>query len=97
MDAGGREFRFRGDLYSQESTLPLVVTIMYCVHRSGSYCTTLAAIYSVGHNKQGYSLMVIILSIFNRFKIFFTRRSHEMAFKTRSKLDCCHEFHSITL
>jgi len=23
-DAGGREFRFRGDLYSQESTFPLV-------------------------------------------------------------------------
>ena len=25
MDAGGREFRFRGDLYSQESTFPLVL------------------------------------------------------------------------
>jgi len=25
MDAGGREFRFRGDLYSRESTFPLVL------------------------------------------------------------------------
>jgi len=26
----GREFRFRGDLYSQESTFPLVVLAFYC-------------------------------------------------------------------
>ena len=27
-DADGREFRFRGDLYSQESTFPLVVVVV---------------------------------------------------------------------
>ena len=27
----GREFRFRGDLYSQESIFPLVITVMYIV------------------------------------------------------------------
>jgi len=27
MDAGGREFRFHRDLYSQESTFPLVLTM----------------------------------------------------------------------
>jgi len=27
-DAGGREFRFRGDLYSQESTSPLVFRML---------------------------------------------------------------------
>ena len=27
-DAGGREFRFRGDLYSQESTFPLVFYVL---------------------------------------------------------------------
>ena len=27
MDAGGREFRFRRDLYFQESTFPLVVHV----------------------------------------------------------------------
>jgi len=27
-DAGGREFRFRGDLYSQESTFPLVFIVL---------------------------------------------------------------------
>ena len=29
MDAGGREFRFRGDLYFQESTFPLALNIFY--------------------------------------------------------------------
>ena len=28
MDADGREFRFRGDLYSQESTFPLVTEVL---------------------------------------------------------------------
>ena len=28
-EAGGREFRFRGDLYSQESTFPLVIIIFF--------------------------------------------------------------------
>ena len=27
----GREFRFRGDLYSQESTFPLVVVVLVLV------------------------------------------------------------------
>jgi len=27
----GREVRFRGDLYSQESTFPLVVCVLSCV------------------------------------------------------------------
>jgi len=31
MDAGGREFRFRGDLYSQESTFPLVILVIILV------------------------------------------------------------------
>jgi len=36
MDAGGREFRFSGDLYSQESTFPLVeFLIMLVVRREG--------------------------------------------------------------
>jgi len=26
----GREFRFRGDLYSQESTFPLVIMYFFC-------------------------------------------------------------------
>jgi len=30
-DAGGREFRFRGDLYSQESTFPLVTYLLAVV------------------------------------------------------------------
>ena len=32
-DAGGREFRFRGDLYSQESTFPVV---LHCVLQQNS-------------------------------------------------------------
>ena len=31
-DAGGREFRFRGDLYSQESTFPLVFKLCMTVY-----------------------------------------------------------------
>ena len=30
MDAGGREFRFLGYLYSQESTFPLVIIVVIC-------------------------------------------------------------------
>jgi len=30
----GREFRFRGDLYSQESTFPLVVVVSYLLSTS---------------------------------------------------------------
>jgi len=31
----GREFRFRGDLYSQESTFPLVICRILCITLCG--------------------------------------------------------------
>jgi len=36
MDAGGREFRFRGDLYCQESTFPLVRAVIGVAERTNS-------------------------------------------------------------
>ena len=40
MDTGGREFRFRGDLYSQESTFPLVISckLLHCFDMLWMYC-----------------------------------------------------------
>jgi len=34
-DAGGRKFRFRGDLYSQESTFSLVCSVIAKFHYTG--------------------------------------------------------------
>jgi len=40
MDTGWREFRFRGDLYSQESTFPLVISckLLHCFDMLWMYC-----------------------------------------------------------